>query len=94
MRILVIGGTRFIGLATVRQLQARGHEVAVFNRGQTAPELPEGVQQITGNKNALAESRAAFEGFAPEVVMHNIVTREDDAYAALEVFNGIARRLV
>lgn len=94
MRVLVIGGTRFIGLATVKQLQARGHEVAVFNRGQTPAELPEGVQHIAGNKNALAESKAAFEAFKPDVVMHNIVVREDDARATLDVFSGIARRLV
>ncbi|HEX2618699.1 MAG TPA: NAD-dependent epimerase/dehydratase family protein [Phototrophicaceae bacterium] len=94
MKILVIGGTRFIGLAVVRQLQAHGHQVAVFNRGQTAVDLPEGVTHIAGDKNALADSRAVLAEFAPDVVMHNIVTKEKDAQAALDVFTGLAKRLV
>ncbi len=35
MRILFIGGTRFIGAAAVRQLSETGHEVTVFHRGQS-----------------------------------------------------------
>jgi nucleoside-diphosphate-sugar epimerase len=34
MRILVIGGTGFLGVPLVQQLTAMGHEVAVFHRGQ------------------------------------------------------------
>ena len=35
MRVLIIGGTRFIGPEVVRQLHALGHQVTVFHRGQT-----------------------------------------------------------
>lgn len=34
MRVLVIGGTRFVGLPLVNRLVAAGHEVAVFHRGE------------------------------------------------------------
>ena len=37
MRILVIGGTRFIGPPAVRRLVEMGHEVTVFHRGQSVP---------------------------------------------------------
>ncbi len=53
MRILVIGGTRFIGLTTVRLLSQQGHTVAVFHRGQAQADLPQGVQQIRGDKQTL-----------------------------------------
>lgn len=36
MRVLVIGGTQFIGRATVAALLERGHAVTVLNRGRTA----------------------------------------------------------
>lgn len=35
MRILVIGGTGFIGARVLRHLHVEGHEVMVFHRGQT-----------------------------------------------------------
>lgn len=43
MRVLVLGGTNFIGPPVVRRLVDLGHEVAVFHRGQTQAELPGGV---------------------------------------------------
>jgi 2'-hydroxyisoflavone reductase len=39
MRILVIGGTRFVGKHFVEQAVARGHEVTVFHRGRTGTDL-------------------------------------------------------
>lgn len=39
MRVLVIGGTSFIGRATVERLVERGHAVTLLNRGQTNPDL-------------------------------------------------------
>ncbi|MDA5109254.1 hypothetical protein O3V59_12850 [Brevibacillus thermoruber] len=44
MNVLVLGGTRFIGPHVVRQLVAAGHETALFNRGQSRPDisLPQG----------------------------------------------------
>jgi nucleoside-diphosphate-sugar epimerase len=35
MKVLVVGGTNFIGPYAVRRLAEAGHEVAVFHRGRT-----------------------------------------------------------
>ena len=51
MRILVLGGTGFIGPHTVAYAVARGHQVTVFNRGRTQADLPDGVEQLTGDRN-------------------------------------------
>ena len=48
MRILVLGGTAFIGLAATQALARLGHEVTVFHRGQTEGDLPAEVQHIHG----------------------------------------------
>ena len=45
MKILVIGGTNFIGLNVVRQLVDMRHEVTVFNRGETKADLPKEVKK-------------------------------------------------
>lgn len=50
MRVLVMGGTEFIGLHLVRALQRRRHEVTVFNRGRRADRLPAGVDAIAGDR--------------------------------------------
>ena len=50
MRLLVLGGTKFLGRATVDAALARGHEVTLFNRGQTNPELFPDVEKIRGDR--------------------------------------------
>jgi 2'-hydroxyisoflavone reductase len=46
MRIFVIGGTRFVGRAFVETALAAGHEVTLFNRGQTNAHLVPDVERI------------------------------------------------
>src|SRR5262249_14447583 len=52
MRILVIGGTGFIGPHLVRQLASMGHSVSVLHRGNAPFDLP--AEEILGNRNDLA----------------------------------------
>lgn len=51
MRLLILGGTGFIGPHMVAYAVARGHQVTVFNRGRTQADLPESVEQLTGDRN-------------------------------------------
>lgn len=46
MKILVIGGTRFVGLRLVWKLTQEGHDVTILNRGKTPAELPENIKRI------------------------------------------------
>ncbi|MGB6942672.1 MAG: NAD-dependent epimerase/dehydratase family protein [Bryobacteraceae bacterium] len=69
MRVLVIGGTGFIGPFVIKTLVDQGHDLTVFHRGEAKPELPESVQRIHGNRNDLAEHRTAFEQLAPDIVL-------------------------
>ena len=48
MRLLVLGGTKFLGRATVDAALTHGHDVTLFNRGQTNPELYPDVEKIRG----------------------------------------------
>jgi 2'-hydroxyisoflavone reductase len=51
MRILVLGGTQFLGRHTVDVAVARGHDVTLFNRGQTRPELFPTVEKLRGDRD-------------------------------------------
>ena len=92
MKILVIGGTGFIGPHVVRALIAGGHEVAVFQRGEHAADLPAGVRQIRGDRRDLVAHQAAFDAFAPEVVIDVILSSGRQAAALMDLFRGRARR--
>jgi len=52
MRILVIGGTRFVGRHFVDQALARGHEMTLFHRGSTGPDLFPGCEHRFGDRNS------------------------------------------
>ncbi|WP_228059703.1 NAD-dependent epimerase/dehydratase family protein [Plectonema radiosum] len=45
MKILIIGGTNFIGPFLVRHLLTMGHDITLFHRGKTKAELPQNVNQ-------------------------------------------------
>ena len=94
MRILVIGGTGFIGPWVVRSLVGNGHQVAVFHRGQSNPSLPDSVRHICGVRHALADSGAEFRSFSPDVVIDFILASEAQARVTMGAFRGIARRVV
>ncbi len=94
MRILIIGGTSFIGPAVVRRLHAGGHEIALFHRGQTGADLPSGVRHISGDKKRLPDFKREFKKFAPQVVVNTIAFSEADARTFVGVFRGIAQRTV
>ncbi|MGG1660474.1 NAD-dependent epimerase/dehydratase family protein [Brevibacillus sp. NRS-1366] len=96
MKILLLGGTRFIGPHAVRRLAEGGHEIAIFNRGLTpgAVSLPKGIVSITGDRVKLGEYREAFCSFAPDVVIDLFPYTEADAHLLMETFQNIAGRVV
>src|SRR5262245_1344392 len=94
MRVLVIGGTRFIGPRLVHRLVAAGHEVVVFHRGRTTAVLPPGVRTLLGDRHRMADHAGEFRHFGPDVVVDMILSTEEDAHSELATFRGVAGRLV
>ncbi len=50
-RILILGGTGFLGPATVQAAIARGHELTLFNRGRTRPGLFPNIETLHGDRD-------------------------------------------
>ena len=96
MRILILGGTRFIGPPTVRRLHAQGHTLALFHRTRTDnADLPTEVTHILGNRREDFEAHApAFRDFEPDVVLDMFPITEADAQAVMRLFTGYAGRVV
>ncbi|HEV7860203.1 MAG TPA: SDR family oxidoreductase [Pyrinomonadaceae bacterium] len=56
MKILIIGGTVFLGRHLVEAALARAHEVTLFNRGQRHPELFPEVERLRGDRTGEMEA--------------------------------------
>ena len=94
MRVLVLGGTGFIGPYVVQRLHELGHEVAVFHRGQTPAELPPNVHQILGDRRNLEQFQVQFAALTPDVVLDMFPFTEQDAHTVVATMKGIAGRVV
>src|ERR1035441_760923 len=87
MRILVIGGTGFIGRPLVRELARMGHALCVFHRGGTPAQLP--AESILGERRDLARLRPEAD-----VVIDLILSSGAQAQRLMEIFRGVAKRVV
>jgi len=75
-RLLILGGTGFIGPHMVRHALARGHEVTLFNRGRTNPGLFPGVETLIGDRDGALDALRGKEwdyvidnsGYVPRLV--------------------------
>ncbi|MFD9939925.1 NAD-dependent epimerase/dehydratase family protein [Nonomuraea sp. NPDC059023] len=68
MRVLVIGGSAFLGRAIVQEALDRGHEVTTFNRGQSGPDLP-GVEAVHGDREVTADLERLVDGRTWDLVV-------------------------
>jgi 2'-hydroxyisoflavone reductase len=59
VRLLVLGGTKFLGRAAVESALERGHQVTLFNRGETNPELFPQAERLRGDRDG---DLSALEG--------------------------------
>jgi 2'-hydroxyisoflavone reductase len=69
IRLLILGGTGFIGPFQVKYALERGHEVTIFNRGKSAPGLFKGVEEVIGDR--AVNNYAALKGRTWDAVIDN-----------------------
>jgi nucleoside-diphosphate-sugar epimerase len=91
MRILVIGGTGFIGGIVTRQLVEAGHSVVVIRRG---PEPVDGATTIQADHRRLQDVRDRIARLEPDVAIDAILASGQQAETAVRVLAGVAGRLV
>ncbi|MEO8500747.1 MAG: NAD-dependent epimerase/dehydratase family protein [Vicinamibacteria bacterium] len=72
LRVLILGGTGFIGPHQVRYALARGHKLTLFNRGRNPKGWPGQVEELTGDRNT--GDLASLKGRTWDVCIDNPTT--------------------
>ncbi|MEU8920753.1 NAD-dependent epimerase/dehydratase family protein [Kitasatospora sp. NPDC048545] len=68
MKILLLGGSSFLGRAYAAQALARGHRVTTFNRGRSTADLP-GVEAVRGDRDSAEDLAGLLDGRSWDAVV-------------------------
>lgn len=88
MKVLVMGGTRFNGLALVRELTRRGHDVTVLNRGRTQARIPRSVRRLQCDRHDLDRLRELLADQSFDCVQDINAYTIDDVRSMVDIFSG------
>jgi nucleoside-diphosphate-sugar epimerase len=92
LRVLLIGGSGFIGRFLADELEHGGHEVYVFHRPRThAAPAP---REIFGDRRRLNDSAATLRALGFDVVIDVVLSSGRQAADLMNVFRGAASRVV
>jgi len=98
VRILVLGGTAFVGRAFVDAATAAGHELTLFNRGRTGPGLFPDLEHVKGDRErdlSQLDGRhfdAVYDssGYTPGVVRRSVDALDTDRYVYVSTISVYA----
>jgi nucleoside-diphosphate-sugar epimerase len=93
MRILIMGGTRFIGVSLTRLLYEQEHEVVLFNRGNK-PAPVEGVQQIQGDRTDASQLKELLSQEEFDAVYDNNGRELSDTQPLAEIFQDRVKHFI
>ena len=88
MKFLILGGTKFLGRAIAEAGLARGHELTLFNRGQTDPGLFPEAEQLRGDRKG---DLSALEGRTWDAVIDTSGYVPADVRASAELLRESGR---
>jgi 2'-hydroxyisoflavone reductase len=92
VKVLILGGTKFLGRAIVDAALGRGHAVTLFNRGVTNPDLYPGLETVHGDRRAGGIS--ALSGRSFDAVVDVAAMTPDDVQPAVDALKGAVGRYV
>ncbi|MBE9170395.1 NAD-dependent epimerase/dehydratase family protein [Pleurocapsales cyanobacterium LEGE 06147] len=93
MRVLIMGGTRFIGVYLTKVLVEQGHEVVLFNRGNKPAPVKE-VQQIHGDRHDANQLKEKLAGESFDAIFDNNGRELSDTQPLVEIFKDRVRHFV
>lgn len=92
MRVLIMGGTRFVGVYLTRKLVEQGHEVVLFNRGNRP--VPSEVIQIKGDRTNAVEIKDKLSSEHFDAIFDNNGRELSDTQPLAEIFQDRVQHFV
>lgn len=93
MRILIMGGTRFIGVYLTKLLVEQGHTVVLFNRGNQPPPLA-GIQQIHGDRTNPEQIQAQLASEQFDAIFDNNGRQLSDTQMLADLFKDRVQHFI
>ena len=94
MRLIVIGGTGFVGPAIVEQALTSDHDVAVYHRGQSHSELDPDAPHVHGSTLEIGGHIQEISGFRPDAIIDTSQFRTDTTQSVIKALTGLCERYV
>ncbi|MFB6200721.1 MAG: NAD-dependent epimerase/dehydratase family protein [Halorhabdus sp.] len=94
MDVFIIGGTGVISTGITRQLVEAGHDVTIFNRGETDIEIPDSVFQIHGDRFDHEAFEEAVADVDVDVVIDMMCFGPEDAASDVRAFGGEVEQFI
>lgn len=91
MKILVMGGTRFVGRPLVARLQAQGHALTLFTRGKNP--VPAGMEHLCGDRSS-DEGLSALQGRSFDVIVDSSGRKQEDSSRVVTITGAPSHRFV
>jgi len=92
MRVLIMGGTRFIGVYLTQVLLDQGHEVVLYNRGNKP--APAGVKVIKGDRQNSTQLKENLSGESFDAIFDNNGRELSDTQPLVELFKDKIKHFV
>lgn len=94
MRVLVLGGTQFVGRHIVEAMLAGGHSVSILNRGRTPDEVVASVQRLRGDRDDGAAGLDALRGHQWDACVDVSGYMPRQVLPSVELLSAYVRRYV
>jgi nucleoside-diphosphate-sugar epimerase len=88
VKVLVLGGSQFNGLALVHQLVREEHDVTVLNRGRTEATIPASVRRLTGDRTDASRMRALLGSESFDCIYDMCAYHPPDVELMTDLFRG------
>jgi nucleoside-diphosphate-sugar epimerase len=94
LRIIVVGGTRFIGRAIAEELAGAGHQLLIVHRGLTEPEEMPSAEHLHAERMDLASHRSQLATFRPDAAIDCRALTRADSQAVVDALPERTRLVV
>lgn len=94
MDVLLVGGTGTISTGITKQLVEEGHDVTLFNRGETEAEIPD-VEIIQGDRtefDRFERRLSSTDGF--DCIVDMVCFTPEEARSAVRAYDGVAEQVI